>query len=90
MFFFCVETENDSFAAKIKLLSKVLYMNNKENLKRIYYLLYIIFCYLLVDLCNKFTNSLKLDLGIYLVGAGASCTAIDTLANIDVSRNCFS
>src|SRR5688572_8621299 len=121
-----IETGNDSFATKIKLLSKVLYKqqrkfkkgiesdpskfsdmieqsdprlqgffeemtdaiipdkrteSNKEAAKRSI----VVFCYLLVGLRNKFTNSLKLDLGIYLVGAGASCTAIDTLANMGIT-----
>ena len=123
---FYKETGNDSFAIKIKLLSKVLYEqqrkfkkgiesdpskfsnmieqsdprlqgffeemtdaiipdkrtdSNKEAAKRSI----VIFCYLLVGLRNKFTNSLKLDLGIYLVGAGSSCTAIDTLANMGIT-----
>ena len=33
--FFCVETENDSFAAKIKLLSKVLYEQQRKFKKGI-------------------------------------------------------
>ena len=38
------------------------------------------FCYLLARLRNKFANSLKLDIGLYLLAYGTSTVGIDTLA----------
>jgi len=43
------------------------------------------FCYLLAGLRNKFINSFKLDLGLYLVSSGTSVQGIDTIANLGIS-----
>lgn len=56
---------------------------NKEDAKKSI----VTFCYLLAGLRNKFTNSIKLDIGLYLVGAGTSCTAIDTLSKIGITTS---
>jgi hypothetical protein len=57
--------------------------DNKEAAKRSI----VIFCYLLVGLRNKFTNSIKLDLGLYLVGSGTSSNAIDMLSRIGITTS---
>ena len=54
---------------------------NKDDAKRSI----VAFCYLLAGLRNKFINSVKLDIGLYLVGAGTSCMAIDTLSRIGIT-----
>ena len=56
---------------------------NKEDAKKSI----VTFCYLLAGLRNKFTNSIKLDIGLYLIGAGTSCTAIDTLSKIGITTS---
>lgn len=56
---------------------------NKEDTKKSI----ITFCYLIAGLRNKFTNSIKLDIGLYLVGAGTSCTAIDTLSKVGITTS---
>jgi hypothetical protein len=56
---------------------------NKEDAKKSI----VTFCYLLAGLRNKFTNSIKLDIGLYLVGAGTSCIAIDTLSKIGITTS---
>jgi hypothetical protein len=56
---------------------------NIENAKKSV----VTFCYLLVGLRNKLTNSLKLDLGLYLVGSGTSSSAIDTLSRIGITTS---
>jgi len=38
-------------------------------------------CYFLAGLNNKFTNSVKADVGLLLSASGASVSAIETLAN---------
>lgn len=43
------------------------------------------FCYLLAGLRNKFANSLKLDIGLYLSACGTSTVGIDTLSNLGIS-----
>jgi len=57
--------------------------DNKEAAKRSI----VMFCYLLVGLQNKFTNSLKLDLGLYLAGSGTSSNAIDMLSRIGITTS---
>lgn len=120
--------EDTSFSSKIKILSKVLYdqqrkFNNnveldpdkfndlikkqdsrlegffdemvnaivpperKEKNKDAAKKSVVTFCYLLAGLRNKFTNSIKLDVGLYLVAAGASCTAIDTLSKMGITTS---
>ncbi len=54
---------------------------NKDDAKRSI----VTFCYLLSGLRNKFVNSVKLDIGLYLVAAGTSCTAVDTLSKIGIT-----
>lgn len=54
---------------------------NKDDAKRSI----VTFCYLLAGLRNKFINSIKLDIGLYLVAAGTSCTAIDTLSKVGIT-----
>ena len=54
---------------------------NKEAAKRSV----VTFCYFLVGLRNKFANSIKLDVGLYLASSGASCTAIDALSKMGVT-----
>jgi hypothetical protein len=56
---------------------------NKDDAKRSI----VAFCYLLAGLRNKFINSVKLDIGLYLVAAGTSCTAIDTLSRIGITTS---
>ncbi|KAF0500251.1 hypothetical protein F8M41_020309 [Gigaspora margarita] len=43
------------------------------------------FCYLLAGARNKFANELKIEIGLYLLASGCSCSAIDTLANLGIS-----
>lgn len=45
------------------------------------------FCYLLAGLRNKFANSIKLDIGLYLASSGTSSTAISTLSNAGICAN---
>ncbi len=45
------------------------------------------FCYLLAGLRNKFANSIKLDIGLYLVSSGTSSIAINTLSNAGICAN---
>jgi len=47
----------------------------------------VTFCYLLVGLHNRLNNSLKLDLGLYLVGSGTSSSAIDMLSRIGITTS---
>lgn len=57
--------------------------DNKEAAKKSI----VTFCYLLVGLRNKFTNSIKLNLGIHLVGSGTSSSAIDMLSRIGITTS---
>jgi hypothetical protein len=43
------------------------------------------FCYLLAGLRNKFVNSFKLNLGLYLASSGTSVQGINTMANLGLS-----
>ena len=45
------------------------------------------YCYLLAGLRNKFVNSFKLDLGLYLAENGTSATAIEVLSNVGISAS---
>nr|CAG8496626.1 11952_t:CDS:2 [Entrophospora candida] len=45
------------------------------------------YCYLLAGLRNKFVNTFKLDLGLYLAENGTSAAAIETLSNADISAS---
>jgi len=47
----------------------------------------VTFCYLLAGLRSERTNSLKLDLGLYLVGSGTSSSAIDMLSRIGITTS---
>ncbi|RIB11670.1 hypothetical protein C2G38_2202830 [Gigaspora rosea] len=43
------------------------------------------FCYLLARARNKFANKLKIEIGLYLLASGYNSSAIDTLANLEIS-----
>ncbi|CAG8510174.1 4540_t:CDS:1, partial [Scutellospora calospora] len=53
----------------------------RENDKKIA----VRFCYLLARARNKFTNELKIEIGLYLLVSGCSSSAIDTLSNFGIS-----
>ena len=57
--------------------------NNKESAKKSV----VSFCYLLAGFRNKFANSIKLDIGLYLASSGTSSNAINTLANAGICAN---
>ena len=57
--------------------------NNKESAKKSV----VGFCYLLAGFRNKFANSIKLDIGLYLASSGTSSNAINTLANAGICVN---
>jgi hypothetical protein len=57
--------------------------DNKESTKKSI----VGFCYLLAGLRNKFANSIKLDIGLYLASSGTSSIAINTLANAGMCAN---
>ena len=52
------------------------FTTNQQNKKKL-----ILMCYFLAGLNNKFTNSVKADVGFLLSASGASASAIETLAN---------
>jgi len=52
------------------------FITNQQNKKKL-----ILMCYFLAGLNNKFTNSVKSDVGLLLSASGASVSAIETLAN---------
>lgn len=56
---------------------------NKENAKKNV----VVFCYLLAGLRNKFTNSLQLEIGLYLSSSGATVESIDLLSKMGISVN---
>jgi|SRR6185369_3575551 len=57
--------------------------DNKESAKKSV----ITFCYLLAGFRNKFANSIKIDIGLYLASSGTSSIAINTLANAGICAN---
>jgi hypothetical protein len=54
--------------------------NQKEDQKKVIALLH-----LMAGLRNKHVNSFKLELGMYLVGSGATSEAVNALSNASVS-----
>src|SRR4051812_14957568 len=53
---------------------------NENNRKKL-----VSLCYFLASINNKYINSMKADIGLYLQTSGASFSSIDTLANIGFS-----
>ena len=52
------------------------FITNQQNKKKL-----VLMCYFLAGLNNKFTNSVKADVGFLLSASGTSTSAIETLAN---------
>jgi hypothetical protein len=57
--------------------------SNRESAKKAI----VGYCYLLAGLRNKFVNTFKLDLGLYLAENGTSAAAIETLSNAGISAS---
>ncbi|KAF0520776.1 hypothetical protein F8M41_016112 [Gigaspora margarita] len=63
------------------LIPKTRSFYNQEEAKK----LIVLFCYLFASLRNKFANSYKLDIGLYLALAGTSYRGIDILSNAELT-----
>lgn len=57
--------------------------SNRESAKKAI----VGYCYLLAGLRNKFVNTFKLDLGLYLIENGTSAAAIETLSNAGITAS---